>query len=47
MLSIDIMFIDKIAILIGVATPLGLTMAYSLNTVVLIEKKIGRRAGCA
>ena len=34
-LSIDIMFIDKIAILIGVATPLGLTMAYSLNNLVL------------
>ena len=34
-LVIDIMFIDKIAILIGVATPLGLTMAYSLNNVVL------------
>ena len=34
-LSIDIMFIDKIAILIGVATPLGLSMAYSLNNLVL------------
>ena len=34
-LAIDIMFIDKIAILIGVATPLGLTIAYSLNNVVL------------
>ena len=31
-LSIDIMFIDKLAILVGVATPLGLTIAYSLNT---------------
>ena len=41
-LSIDIMFIDKIAILIGVATPLGLTIAYSLNNVVL--KKSSRAA---
>ena len=30
-LAIDIMFIDKLATLIGVATPLGLTMACSLN----------------
>ena len=30
-LAIDIMFIDKIATLIGLATPLGLTIAYSLN----------------
>ena len=41
MLSIDIMFIDKIAILISVATSLGLTIAYSLNNVVL---KKSRRA---
>jgi hypothetical protein len=41
-LAIDIMFIDKIAILIGVATPLGLTIAYSLNNVVL--KKSSRAA---
>lgn len=34
-LAIDIMFIDKIAILIGVATPLGLTIAYSLNNLEL------------
>ena len=34
-LSIDIMFIDKIAILIGLTTPLVLTMAYSLNNLVL------------
>ena len=39
-LSIDIMFIDKIAILIGVATPLGLTIAYSLNNIV--SKKSSR-----
>ena len=32
-LSIDIMFIEKLAILIGVATPLGLTIAYSLNNI--------------
>ena len=31
-MSIDIMFIDKLAILVGVSTPLGLTIAYSLNT---------------
>ena len=31
-LSIDIMFIDKLAILVGVSTPLGLTIVYSLNT---------------
>lgn len=31
MLAIDIMFIDKTATLIGMATPLGLTIAYSLN----------------
>ena len=41
-LSIDIMFIDKIAILIGLATPLGLTMAYSLNNLAL--KKSSRTA---
>ena len=41
-LAIDIMFIDKIAILIGVATPLGLTMGYSLNNLVL--KKSSRSA---
>ena len=41
-LSIDIIFIDKIAILIGVATPLGLIIAYSLNNVVL--KKSSRAA---
>lgn len=35
MLAIKIMFIDKIANLIGVATPLGLTIAHSLNNVVL------------
>ena len=32
MLAIDIMFIEKLAILVGVSTPLGLTIAYSLNT---------------
>lgn len=32
-LSIDVMFIDKIAMLFGVATPLGLTIAYSLNNI--------------
>ena len=42
MLAINIMFIDKIAILIGVATPLGLTIAYSLNNIVL--KKSSRAA---
>ena len=31
-LSIDIMFIDKLSILVGVATPLGLTIGYGLNT---------------
>ena len=31
MLSIDIMYLDKLAILIGVATPLRLTIAFSLN----------------
>lgn len=36
------MFIDKIAILIGVATKLGLTIAYSLNNVVI--KKSSRAA---
>ena len=41
-LAIGIMFIDKIAILIGVATPLGLTIAYSLNNVVI--KKSSRAA---
>ena len=41
-LAIDIMFIDKIAILIGVATPLGLTIGYSLNNLVL--KKSSRSA---
>ena len=41
-LSIDIMFIDNIAILIGVATPLRLTIAYSLNNLVL--KKSSRSA---
>ena len=41
-LSIDIMFIDKIAILIGLATPLGLTIGYSLNNLVL--KKSSRSA---
>ena len=41
-LAIDIMFIDKIAILIGLATPLGLTIAYSLNNLVL--KKSSRSA---
>lgn len=30
-LAIDIMFIEKTATWIGVATPLGLTIAYSLN----------------
>ena len=34
-LAIDIILIDKIAILIGLATPLGLTLAYSLNNLVL------------
>ena len=41
-LSIDIMFIDKLAILVGVSTPLGLTIAYSLNTADL--KKPARTA---
>lgn len=41
-LAIDIMFIDKIAILIGLTTPLGLTIAYSLNNLVL--KKSSRSA---
>ena len=41
-LSIDIMFIEKLAILIGVATPLGLTIAYSLNNIV--SKKSSRAA---
>ena len=42
MLSIDIMFIDKLAILVGVSTPLGLTIAYSLDTADL--KKPARTA---
>ena len=42
-LSIDIMYLDKLAILIGVATPLGLTIAYSLNAADL--KKPARTAG--
>ena len=37
------MFIEKIATLVGVATPLGLTIAYSLNTADL--KKPARTAG--
>ena len=41
-LSIDIMYLDKLAILIGVATPLGLTIAYSLNAADL--KKPARTA---
>ena len=41
-LSIDIMFIDKLAILVGVSTPLGLTVANSLNTADL--KKPARTA---
>ena len=41
-LSIDIMYLDKLAILVGVATPLGLTIAYSLNTADL--KKPARTA---
>ena len=41
-LSIDIMFIEKLAILIGVATPLGLTIAYSLNNIA--SKKSSRAA---
>ena len=41
-LSIGIMFIEKIATLVGVATPLGLTIAYSLNTADL--KKSARTA---
>ena len=41
--SIDVMFIEKLAILVGVATPLGLTIAYSLNTADL--KKPARTAG--
>lgn len=41
-LSIDIMFIDKLAILVGISTPLGLTIAYSLNTADL--KKPARTA---
>lgn len=31
--SVDIMFIDKVAMLIGVATPQGLTIAYSLTDI--------------
>ena len=42
MLSIDIMFLDKLSILIGIATPLGLTIAYGLNTADL--KKPARTA---
>ena len=42
MLAIDIMFIDKLSILVRVATPLGLTIAYSLNSV--SSKKIARTA---
>ena len=42
MLAIDIMFIEKLAILVGVSTPLGLTIAYSLNTADL--KKPARTA---
>ena len=42
-LSIDIMFIEKLSILVGVATPLGLTIGYSLNAVDL--KKPARTAG--
>ena len=41
-LAIDIMFIDKLSILVGVASPLGLTIAYSLNSV--SSKKIARTA---
>ena len=41
-LSIDIMFIDKLSILVGVATPLGLTIAYGHNTADL--KKPARTA---
>lgn len=41
-LSIDIMFIDKIAVLIGVATPLGLNIAYSLANIA--SKKSSRAA---
>ena len=41
-LSINIMYLDKLAILIGVATPLGLTIAYSLNSADL--KKPARTA---
>ena len=37
------MFIDKIAMLIGLATPLGLTIAYSLNSIA--SKKSSRAAG--
>ena len=32
-LAIDIMYVDKIATLIGISTPLGLTIATSLNSV--------------
>lgn len=42
-LSIDIMFKEKLSILVGVATPLGLTIGYSLNAVDL--KKPARTAG--
>ena len=38
----DIIFIKKLAILIGVATPLGLTIAYSLNNIA--SKKSSRAA---
>lgn len=41
-LAIDIMFIDKMALLVGIATPLGLTIATSLNTSDL--KKASRAA---
>ena len=42
-MSIDIMYLDRLAILIRVATPLGLTIAYSLNAADL--KKPARTAG--
>ena len=44
-LSIDIMFIDKLAIVVGASTPLGLTIAYSLNSTDL--KKPARTAAQA
>ena len=42
-LAIDIMFVDKTSTLIGIATPLGLTIAYSLNN--LDMNKASRAAG--